>query len=400
MTIKNTLRKHAPTFLFCGIFAIIPVISVVSARPLGSLIPAIALLLLAIDVFTHKKRPAFDVNLALLLTGIAALCLASALWSDWPDRISSQSLKIIYAFLGGYALITLAKQAPANVKEKNLHCMTIAFFLVIVLIIAEQLLGAPLYRLVRGIDFNAHLPKSLTNHAVVVFSLLIWPVLHFLRTTGKKTQARITLALWAIVVVLFGKSATATLAIFVGASVFFLLPLAPKAINRMIGISSSLIVLMMPWVSRFLFENAATPLSAIKGANAAERLEIWNAVSEKIFIKPWTGWGLEASRHFKNLDLQKIYFKETSILHPHNAALQCWVEFGAVGAGLATFACLFTLARIARLPLEEQRTATALFGTAFCVMMVGYGTWQGWWLGALFLAMASFIMAQKKSPSA
>ena len=400
MTVKDSIQKYLYPLLLCGIFMIIPIVSVVSARPLGSLVPGFALLLLGFDFLIFKKRPIFDRNLALLLGCIAALCLSSVLWSDWPAKVLSQSANILYVFSGGYALILLARQAGDSVKDKTLGYLLLAFAISCLLIMIETIANSPLYRMAHGMGFDEHIPDSLTNHALVVFSLLIWPIMHFLRGKGQKGRAQGAMALWVILVFFLGKSSSATLALLAGCSVFVLLPLAPRVINRLTSAFSVLIIFIMPWISSRLFDTAAPLLAEIKGANAAERLEIWNAVSEKIFMKPWAGWGLEASRHFKDLDLHNLYFKRETILHPHNMALQSWVEFGILGATLAAFACIFTLERIARLPLNEQRSATALFVTVFTVMLVGYGTWQGWWLGALFLSITSLTMTQKKNPSA
>ena len=392
-------RYFGPTIVY-AIFAVIPAISVVSTRPLGSLVAAMALVLLALDFFLRDRRPCHDRNLALTLCLIAMLCLASRFWAEWPANVASQVAKIIYSLLGGYALITWARQQDVVLRAKVGTALAVSFIAACLLIVLEQMADAPLYRLTHGLSFGDHLPRSLTNHAIITFSLLIWPIMHGLRLHGRKNTARYCIAIWVLLVVFLGKSATATLAILAGLGLYALFPLAPKVVNKATGLASAAIIVAIPWLSPWLFGQGATVLNLLKGANAAERLEIWNAASKKVMLRPYTGWGLEASRHFKDLQLEKIYFKESSILHPHNAALQSWVEFGALGAGLAVFLCLFTLRRIARLPLPEQRTATALYGVTLTVMMVGYGTWQGWWLGVVFVSIAAFILAQNKNPSA
>ena len=57
----------------------------------------------------------------------------------------------------------------------------------------------------------------------------------------------------------------------------------------------------------------------------SERLDMWAFAAAKIVEKPWAGWGLDASRTFGS----------AISLHTHDAAIQIWLELGAVGAVLA-----------------------------------------------------------------
>jgi O-antigen ligase len=57
-------------------------------------------------------------------------------------------------------------------------------------------------------------------------------------------------------------------------------------------------------------------------------------------------------------------------LHPHNAALQMWLELGvAAAAGCFVSATVFAL--------------------------ISYGIWQSWWLPALTIAGASMTLAYR-----
>ena len=64
--------------------------------------------------------------------------------------------------------------------------------------------------------------------------------------------------------------------------------------------------------------------------------------------------------------------------HPHNAALQIWVELGAVGAALAFLIFAFLLRSIARLYADAAAPRLALVAGAGMVALVGHGAWQGW----------------------
>lgn len=143
------------------------------------------------------------------------------------------------------------------------------------------------------------------------------------------------------------------------------------------------------------FYFVAAPLVVVLGLNhihlaaAAEvgkeswaaRLEIWRLVERLIEQRPFLGWGLDASRTFAGVPL-----------HPHNAALQIWLELGLPGAVLAALFFVWMFHGIGQLQAEDPETAGAAAGAAAAYLVIGalsFGVWQEWWLalGALTCAM-------------
>jgi len=76
-------------------------------------------------------------------------------------------------------------------------------------------------------------------------------------------------------------------------------------------------------------------------------------------------------------------------LHPHNAALQVWLELGAPGAVL--FALLVATIWSALARVEWPRLFAAAAGASLTIAFVGcfatYGMWQEWWLGTLSFSL-------------
>ena len=65
--------------------------------------------------------------------------------------------------------------------------------------------------------------------------------------------------------------------------------------------------------------------------SAGHRLLIWSFTGDRIAERPLTGWGLDASRAIPG-GRDPIRPGEAWMpLHPHNAALQLWLELGAPG---------------------------------------------------------------------
>ncbi|WP_156995409.1 hypothetical protein [Elstera litoralis] len=112
--------------------------------------------------------------------------------------------------------------------------------------------------------------------------------------------------------------------------------------------------------------------------------------------RPWTGWGLDAARRLGAVApdapvpscAQSTLGRDTVPLlplHPHNGALQLWLELGLGGAALLP-ALLLVLARpLGRLPRIERATGVAALAGASVPLLVSFGLWQGWWLSALAL---------------
>ena len=168
------------------------------------------------------------------------------------------------------------------------------------------------------------------------------------------------------------------LALGVGATVWIWPRSAPKAM----GLAAAGMMLVMPLLIlavRMADTGAHLPTSW------DQRMGYWAFTMGRIADHPWRGWGLDASRAFSP-EIQ---------LHPHNGALQIWLELGAVGAVLAALTWAFVFRRLAR---DERSLLTA--GTAGSVAvylffgLVSFGVWQEWWLALAALVAVVAALAE------
>lgn len=126
---------------------------------------------------------------------------------------------------------------------------------------------------------------------------------------------------------------------------------------------------------------------------APQRLEIWNFIAGHIFEHFLYGSGVEATRAIQSFDTNQIYYPSDTVLHPHNFALQIWIEFGLVGATLAVMFCAHMLHLIrTKLSVDNARVALPVFVAWLSVNTTGYGIWQSWWLGASFFTLALVVL--------
>lgn len=133
--------------------------------------------------------------------------------------------------------------------------------------------------------------------------------------------------------------------------------------------------------------------------SAVHRAYIWRFATERVAERPWRGWGLDAARSLPGgqtplpgIDVSKIEGPINAVmlpLHPHNGALQAWVELGLVGALLLATVVANAYWRASRLDTAGARgAATAAITAALAVGCLSFGLWQNWWIALLGIAAA------------
>ncbi len=125
------------------------------------------------------------------------------------------------------------------------------------------------------------------------------------------------------------------------------------------------------------------------------RVDIWRFASLLIAHKPILGYGLDASRVYP-----------THIpMHPHDAAIQLWLETGVVGVLLAALFWGWLFYRIERISRTDPVWAAAACATAVAYLLIGavsFGVWQEWWLGlgAVAIALCGMVLKARREASA
>ena len=122
------------------------------------------------------------------------------------------------------------------------------------------------------------------------------------------------------------------------------------------------------------------------------RLQIWNHAAHLIEQKPLFGWGMDASRSFAGIPL-----------HPHDAALQLWLELGLVGVALVGLFWGWVFIGVERLQRMDPAVAAAGAASASAYLTIGaprFGVWQEGWLalGALTFAVVLLLARSRDLP--
>jgi O-antigen ligase len=128
-------------------------------------------------------------------------------------------------------------------------------------------------------------------------------------------------------------------------------------------------------------------------SSLAHRFYIWDFAGKRIAERPLLGWGLDSSRSIPGGKELIRTNQERLPLHPHDAALQVWLELGLPGAVLAALLLSWLWLRLAAVtwPRLYAAAAGSSLAAGSTVLSAGWGVWQEWWIATLSLAMFAIL---------
>ena len=361
--------------------------------PLGfATVAALAGLLVLPGIWIEEDdRPA---GFAVVTLVLWAVC--SSYWSPYTPKGlgTSTAFKLLAQTVLYWSVISAARRASSGARVGLLRALALAVLALALMQLYEGLTGACAYMAVRNAIHDPIRPDlGIKNVAQGLFVLALF------LPAAALAGARTLRAPWLVGVlavglivpsVAFGYDAP-ILALFVGGAAALIVWLLPKWGPRALAVAAGSFFLLTPaiiWIARSTGAYAA--LQAKAPLSWSERMGYWRHAADWISDHPFRGWGLDASRMF-GPGIQ---------LHPHDAALQVWLELGLIGAvAMAVFwaVILAGLSRAKRDPVMVVSAATAVIYLVFGA--VSFGVWQEWWLacGALAAAACSALARQDRS---
>jgi O-antigen ligase len=235
------------------------------------------------------------------------------------------------------------------------------------------------------------------NQASFSFALVVWPASAVLISLGQAILAMLLATVTAVTVCeLAGTSAK--LVLLAGLAMGLMLHRARPAVAAAVLVISIIAIIAAPLTFARLerLPGLGEAADSFK-ISAGHRLLIWSFAGERIAERPVTGWGLDSSRAIPGGDDPIRPGEPWMPLHPHNAALQVWLELGAPGAAL--FALMAAIAWRALAYIEWPPLFAAAAGASLTIAFLGcfatYGIWQEWWIGTLsFSLFLVLVMAR------
>jgi O-antigen ligase len=190
-------------------------------------------------------------------------------------------------------------------------------------------------------------------------------------------------------------SGAATVGLSAAAVVFTLARIFPRFATGAVLIASGASLATAPIIGEILYKIFPPGLhELLAGTSSEARIQIWRSFGAVLRERPWRGLGFGVSSEIAQASVaQNVPLDYRPMLaagHPHNAALQIWVETGAVGATAAFLVIALLLRSMSQLRPRDRAPRLALLAGAGLAALVGHGAWQGWWIAAIGAALTLF----------
>jgi O-antigen ligase len=343
-------------------------------------VPLTGLVGTAILYKTEKHLPKIDYNILLILLTISGLTIASSFWSVTPADSLERGFKISALLLLSSPFLFLCgtlKLADLVLFKK---WAIIPLLIAAIILFIELKFSYPIYRILGDIPNTAHLPPALLNkHVATLMLMMPFGIVFALR--ARFVTLSILLMILCGLVLSVTESQSAQLSLIAMVFCVPALLVMPDAAPVLIFSGVAFLLAFMPWISPVAFDAFAEPLAQKSAfahqANMSMRLENWDFLSRRIMENPFTGFGVDTTRDM-TFDTEQKYFPANTILHPHNIALQIWIEFGLIGICFANALLAFIFHHFKKLSLTRQIMPLALFCGTMVFLMISWSIWAAW----------------------
>lgn len=365
-------------WIVLGALALAPAMGWLGPMGFPILVGGVGLLTLPALRITDVDRPVAVALLAGLLWAAA-----SSTWSPYrPGSFGHNTLAKLALQLPLYwAALCAARRAEPRLKRRALAVFAVGVALFGLVLLLEFATDAGLYERLHVAFYEPirhDLAEVSMGHSSFVLAIF-WPL-----ALAAAWKARITgwvalpMTAGALAAALRFGSDAPVIAVPMAAVIGLAAWRWPSGAPRTLAVAAALYWLLAPAIIALAHATGRyDAFERVIPRSWSMRMDFWTHAVDWLKDHPLRGWGLDASR----------VFGPGIILHPHDDALQVWLELGAVGAVLAAAVWFLSLRRLAR-PLSNLGGAAATASAAVYLLFaaVNFGVWQEWWL-----AMAALI---------
>jgi O-antigen ligase len=237
--------------------------------------------------------------------------------------------------------------------------------------------------------------QNIARNGVILALAAPFLIVGFGRQLSFSRALVVEIAVFAVIVgvLAMGDVIGPIMSVGVGLAAVAVVRLFPTIGFKLLGIGIAVYVLAAPLMFGIL---AAGANVANVSSSIDWRLAIWKRAGEMIQQQPFTGHGLGAFRSVGDLAPASDAATRHLANHPHNMALQIWVETGVFGA--AIFAIMILMVAF-RMP-EPRRLgvpgflAAALAGQ-FLAIGLSFDLWNDWLWSCAGLLAAMFVVVAR-----
>ncbi len=375
-----------------------PVIGVVAPLGLPLLLVAAALGAIVVRRTRNHAWPTPPPGLLLVVGSVVTWSVLSLAWTIDPGATLGKLPGFVLLLAAGLILVDSATRLSGAERMVFARLSVAGFCIGFAVLLFERFADAPIRRSTSTDSESWAVMLDTYNRSVTVLALLIWPVVLVVRRRGSWWGV----AGWILVLatIWFYSSNAAITGLVVGGFTFVLGRIFPRWAVRGLGAALALAVFASPLLPSVLPPpaevNERVPGLPYSGYH---RLVIWEFTAKRISERPVLGWGFNTSRSIPGRDIRPDNINVALPLHPHNAALQWWLELGVMGAMLGAGLIGWLFVAIGRVHADtvEKAMYLGLVLTAITICSLGFGIWQSWWLAVLWLS-GGFMAAARQPP--
>jgi len=388
-------EKHI-IWAFCIITAVIPFFSINVPRSFA-FIPGISgIVFFALYYFLGSEKPALSKKTALFVAITIGLSALSLLWAKNLDDSKEKVIKLLALLPPQILVISLATSLKKEQLKPLAKMFPIAFIASSTFLAFEILTKGTLHNILRGESVSFIADPDDFNRGAVALSIYAFSAFALACTFFKKNIATILIFVPVAIAILISESFSAQIALCAGLLFLFAFPYKSNAAHKTLKFSIIFLMIAAPFIATPFYDHLAHDLQnnpILANAYAGHRMEIWDFISRYILQSPFIGYGIEATREITDFESRHIFNKANTTLHPHNFALQIWIEFGIVGIliGSGLIYALFTNIEKQFSPAQQKIILPTLIATLIPAS-VAYGLWQGLWIGMMFHVAAVALM--------
>jgi hypothetical protein len=379
-------------WVMIGGAALVPPIAWLAPLGFAPLLALMGLLCLPAIRLADEDRPVI-----IVLLGALIWAAATTTWSPFHPRRPEQGsiLQLAMGLPLYWSALCGARAADRRLNALAVRVLSLGLTLFGLVLLVEIVADAGIYRWLYQRYYGpirTDVAENTLGHASSVLAVL-WPA-----AVAGSMRRRWEVALLVIVVGAtvaagnFFRADAPLVALPVCSAAMLIVWLWPRIGPKIFGSVIAAVWLVMPFLvwgvretGRYgLFEQEVPP-------SWAARMSYWSHAVDRILLRPLEGWGLDASRTMA----------PDIVLHPHNTALQVWLELGLPGAvGAATFWGLSTFRLSRRQPDLEMAAVAGSVAAYLLLSWLTYGQWQQWWvaIGVYISVIAAMLSSSSMTP--
>lgn len=178
----------------------------------------------------------------------------------------------------------------------------------------------------------------------------------------------------------------AKLAFSIGAGAFILAHYFPLFTTIAIFVPTAVLLIFMPIFMHILIINPHhVYYTTMLPFSWQYRIDMWTKITHLIPAHPMFGWGFGSSRF---IDQATAIDKHITMqVHPHNIAMQLWLEGGVVSIIIGCLLVYFISKYIIQQESVRRAALLSFASIAIVFLMFSYGLQRSWFIASIFIAL-------------